>query len=91
MNVKDAAAIIGCSITHCRELIRKEKLKAKKKPLILNGVESGYRWDVRREDAERYRDRPKPTTGIAGFPMGKKRRSDGTMKGSQLKKNRPQK
>ena len=64
MTPKQAAEIIGCTVGHCRHLIRTGKLEATRKP-----TSSGYEYEVSREEANRLRD----VESNVGWKRGKER------------------
>ncbi len=65
---RQAAAVIGCSVRHVRNLINKGKLKAKK--TLTPGWGPGYIYEVSVREAERFRDAP---VTRKGFPRGQTR------------------
>ena len=66
----EAAKIIGCSPSHCRELLRTGKIPCK---IIVVGDKRFY--DVTKADAMRFKRAPK--TDQRGFPRGAKRNRKG--------------
>ena len=65
MTPKQAAAVIGCSPSQVRALIRTGKIKATKH-LTPGSTTPGYYYTVTRREAERYRDTPQKQ----GWPRG---------------------
>lgn len=65
MNVRQAAALIGCSTSQVRVLLRAGKIKGQKWE-----TEIGDYWTVDKKSAKQYRDTPQ----THGFPRGQKRK-----------------
>lgn len=68
MTTTEAAQVIGCSPGHVRYLVRAGRLRATRLPGPYN--QRGYAWDIKRADAERYRDTPQRR----GYPRGQPRK-----------------
>lgn len=67
MNPREASEILGCSISHIRNLIRSKKLKYKKVPDKNN--RHGYVYDIPNVEVNRLKVNP----SNRGWPRGKKR------------------
>lgn len=68
LTVAEAAAVIGCSPSQVRALIRNGKLRAKRVPTDNN--QYGYEFRITRAQAEHHRDNPNPQ----GWERGKPRK-----------------
>ena len=64
MTTKEAALVIGCSVSQIRLLIAHHAISAKK---VANSY--GYRWKVNRKSVEQYKNKPQ----TKGYPRGQHR------------------
>ena len=70
MTPSQAADVIGCSPQQVRTLIRIGKLCARK--VVTRNNQHGYRYEISRKEAERYRNTPQGRGRPRGYKFGSK-------------------